>query len=42
MPTPTPIDSGAATEDDRSTRDGYETGGAAPSADLEATEGDDE
>jgi hypothetical protein len=42
MPTPTPIDSGAATEDDRSTRYGYETDGATPPADPEATEGDDE
>ena len=42
MPTPTPIDSGATTEDDRSTRYGYETDGAAPSAALETTEGDDE
>ncbi len=42
MPTPTPTDSGAATEDDGSARHGYETDGAVPSADVEATEGDDE
>jgi hypothetical protein len=40
MSAPTPIDSGAATEDDRPTRHGYETDGAAPPADVEATEGD--
>ncbi|MEF8841375.1 MAG: hypothetical protein V5A62_07070 [Haloarculaceae archaeon] len=42
MPTPTPIDSGTATEDDGSTRHGYETDGVVPTAEIEATEGDDE
>lgn len=41
MPTPTPTDSGATT-DDGPRRHGYETGGVVPSDDAEATEGDDE
>ena len=42
MSTPTPTDSGTATEDNRSTRHGYETDGAAPHADVGTTEADDE
>ena len=42
MPTPTPTDPGAATEDDRPARRGDETDGVAPSTDVEGPEGDHE